>query len=120
ESTLPSGLRTNYISVNLSAGTPANSWAEVCSYDNGGNLTIPLTLGCTNNGVAVGTVVYTNFNPSVLAAAGYVSNLPASAATISARATSVSDALGINAAVFSPLVLQTVPTAPINVVATPH
>jgi fibronectin type 3 domain-containing protein len=122
ESTLPAGVRTNYVAVNLAPGTPANSWAEVCTYDNAGNLSALMTIGCTNNGAAVGTVVTTNFNPSVLCTAGYVSNLPNSACTISALhgVSGAADALGINVAVFSPLVLQTVPAAPINVVATPH
>jgi fibronectin type 3 domain-containing protein len=120
ESTLPAGVRTNYVAVNLSSGTPANSWAATCTYDNGGNLSALMVIGCTNNGVAVGTVVYTNF-PNVLAAGGYVLP-PAGVSTISAShgVSGAADALGINVAVFSPLVLQTVPAAPINVVATPH
>ena len=121
ESTLPGGVRTNYIAVNLASGTPANSWAEVCTYDNSGNLSALMTIGCTNAGVGVGTVVYTNFSPNVLASAGYVLP-PAGVSTISAfhGVSGAQDALGINVAVFSPLVLQTVPTAPINVVATPQ
>ena len=121
ESTLPGGVRTNYIAVNLAAGTPANAWAEVCTYDNSGNLSALMVIGCTNNGVGVGTVVYTNFSPNVLASAGYVLP-PAGVSTISAShpVSGAADALGINVAVFSPLVLVTVPTAPINVVATPH
>lgn len=121
ESTLPGGVRTNYIAVNLAPGTLANSWAEVCTYDNSGNLSALMTLGCTNAGVGVGTVVSANFSPSVLAAAGYVLP-PAGVSTISAfhGVSGAQDALGINVAVFSPLVLQTLPTAPINVVATPQ
>ncbi len=43
-----------------------------------------MSFGCTNAGVAVGTVVYTNFLSNVLAAGGYVSNMPAGANIISA------------------------------------
>ena len=82
-----------------------------------------MTLGCTNGGVGVGTVVYTNFlSGQPLAAGGYVSGLPAGASTISslhAISGGASDGLDINVAVLSPLVLTTVPTAPISVVAKP-
>lgn len=121
ESTLPGGVRTNYIAVDLAAGTPANSWAQVCTYDNSGNLSALMTIGCTNGGVGVGTVVYTNFVSNVLAAGGYVLP-PAGLSTISAThaVAGANDALGINVAVFSPLVLVTVPAAPVNLVATPQ
>ncbi len=112
----PSPASTTSFTVNLSSGTLVNSWATLNSDNYNGGTGNHITYTASS-----GTVVFTNVwpnNAGFQCAMGYVSNLGAGASSITATGTGGATGMGINAEVFSPLVLVPAVSAPTNVVAT--